>query len=537
MVARNQTPLNTSRNSRSKSTSAPVGGLNVVSALQGMPETDAFELTNWLAQQYGVRSRKGYMEWAINLDGPVQTVMEYVPDRNNVSAKKLFAATDTNIYDVTISTNAPAVSLALPGSANFGRFTSTMFANAAGTFLLACSNEGGFKYYNGTTWASPSLGGGAGQVTPVDPTKLIYVQQWKHRNWFIEKGTTKVWYSDVDLITGTFHPLDVGPSLEHGGGLSFIGRWSIDAGEGIDDFLVIGGEKGDILIYKGTDPSSATTFGLVGVWYIGSLPVGHRTSVQFGGDLLVLGNTGIQPLSYITRGGQSLLRSSSVDYLRKIQPRFGDLLSASSNQLGWEMVMSLEESLLVVLTPPQSTTEYNQYALYTNQNTWSKFAGMNMACAFSSESGVFYGSIEGKVYKALTGFFDNVLYGQTVGNGIAGIIQTSYQYYGYPGMNKQWHLVRPTFIASDRPSVTVAIVADYQQNILPSSPVYTVSQGAKWDVSLWDQATWGGGLNTYNDWLGAAALGYAGSAYLNTVCVGDTFLVSLDYLYEPAGVI
>ncbi len=537
MVNRNRLPENPSRNGRSSSTSAPVGGLNVSAALQGMPQTDAFDLVNWIAQQYGVRTRKGYMEWAINLGGEIRTIMEYAPARSLVAGTKLFAATDFNIYDITDSTDAPAVSLVLPGTDQCGRFSSSMLANAAGTFLLVASHEGGYRYFNGAAWVTPTLGGGAGQVTPVDPATLSFVQQWKRRTWFIQKDTTKVWYSDVDALTGTFAALDVGALLEHGGVISFIARWSIDAGEGIDDFLVIGGEKGDILIYKGTDPTNAATFGLVGSWYIGSLPVGQRNCVEYGGDLLVIGSTGIQPLSYITRGGQSLLRSSSVDYLRKIQPRFADLLGQTRDQLGWEMVMSLEENLLIVTIPPNGTTNYEQYALYTNGNTWSKFTGMSMATAFSSETGVFFGNTEGKVYKALTGYFDNVEYGETVGNGIAGIIQTSYQYFGAPGLNKQWHLVRPTFIAADRPSVTIAIVADYQQNLLPSSPVYAVSSGAMWDISLWDASMWGGGLNTYNDWYGAAAMGYAGSAYLNTVCLGDTFLVSLDYYYEAAGVI
>ncbi len=537
MVNRTRLPENPAKNGRSASTSAPIGGLNVSTALQGMPLTDAFDLTNWIAQQYGVRSRKGYMEWAINLGGEVRTIMEYAPSRSIVGGTKLFAATDSNIYDITNSTNAPPVSLVLPGTDQYGRFTSTMFANAAGTFLLVTSNAGGYKYYNGAAWVTPTLGGGAGQVTPVNPLNLSYVQAWKKRLWFIEKGTTKVWYSGVEQLTGTFNSLDVGAQFEHGGVVSFIARWSIDAGEGIDDFLVIGGEKGDILIYKGTDPSSISTFGLVGVWYIGALPVGQRCTVEYGGDLLVIGATGIQPLSYITRGGQSLLRSSSVDYLRKIQPRFADLLTATASQLGWEMVMSLEENLLIVLTPPNGTTTYEQYALYTNGNTWSKFAGMSMATAYSAMNGLFYGDTNGNVYKALTGYFDNVKYGETVGNGIAGTIQTSYQYYGMPGMNKQWHLVRPTFIATDRPSVTVTMVADFQQSVLPSTPVYSVTSGAKWDVSLWDVGIWAGGLFTYNDWYGAAAMGYAGSCYMNTVCLGDTYLVSIDYYYEAGGVI
>jgi hypothetical protein len=76
------------------------------------------------------------------------------------------------------------------------------------------------------------------------------------------------------------------------------------------------------------------------------------------------------------------------------------------------------------------------------------------------------------------------------------------------------------------------MLADYQQNVVPSSPIYTPGVGAKWDVSLWDVGMWAGGLKTFAVWAGAAALGYAGSAVLTTVVLGDTFLVSIDYTWE-----
>lgn len=508
----------------------------MVDAINLMPKMDAIELVNWIAQQYGVRSRKGYFEWAINFPETVRTIMEYAPARASVASYKMFAVTDANIYDITSSTSAPPVSTALPGTDLYGRFSWVMSANAGGTNLLCCSNSGGYRYYNGTAWSVPTMGGGAGQVSGVDPANLGFVTLWKSRAWFIEKGTTKAWYAAPNAVTGAFAMFDFGPLLKKGGVLSFIASWTLDAGTGVDDYLVVGGENGDILIYKGTDPSSIATFAMVGNWYVGRLPVGQRCFAQYGGDLLILSAAGIQPLSYVTRGGQSLFRVSSVDYLRKVQPLFSSIIAQGLDQYGWEICLSVDENLLV-LQQPTVTSTYEQYAMYTDSDSWSKFSGMPMSSMFAGAQGFFFATEDNRVCKGFSGFFDDVAYGEVVGNGIAGIIQPSYSYFGYPGRTKQWHMVRATFLAVDQPAVSITMLADYQQSFLPSSPVYTPGNGAKWDVSLWDASYWAGGLKTYSQWVGAAALGFAGSAVLSTVVLGDTFLASLDYTYEKGGII
>lgn len=520
----------------SSSMPAPVGGLNVLDPINLMPKADAITLVNWIAQQYGVRSRKGYREWAINFPEPVQTIMEYAPARQSVVNYRMFAVTDSDIYDITSATDTPVSVVTLSGAPLSGRFTWSSFSNIAGNYLICASNQGGYRYYDGTTWFTPTLGVGAGQITPVDPANIGFVTSWKERIWTIEKNTTKAWYGAPGALTGAFSMFDFGPLLKKGGVLSFLATWTIDAGSGVDDYLVIGGENGDILVYKGTDPSSPTTFAMVGNWYVGRLPVGQRCFQQYGGDLLILSASGIQPLSYVTRGGQSLFRVSSVDYLKKVQPLFGELIAGSIDQFGWELCLSLEENLMLV-QQPTPTLEYVQYALYTNNNTWSEFQGMPMSTMFSGSLGFFFATPDNKVCHGLTGWFDAVPYGELIGNGIIGVIQPSYSYFGKPGMNKQWQMIRPTFIAMDRPFVTVTMLADYKQDAIPATPAYTAGEGAMWDVSNWDQAYWVGGLNTYADWVAAAAIGYAGSARMDTAVLGDTFLASIDYTYEPGGII
>jgi hypothetical protein len=518
---------------------SPIGGLNVRDAINQMPGNDALDLINWIPQQYGLRTRKGWKEWCINVGGApgdaVRTIMSYQPDRENPSSYKLFGVTDNAIYDCTSEANNPAVSSLLNGFDNEGRLSYTMLANSAGVFLLACSHVGGYRYYNGATWSVPTFGGGAGQISGINPQNLVFVTTWKRRTWFIEKDSQSAWYSATDAITGALTELDLGPFAKSGGKLAFIATWTIDAGEGIDDFIVFGFENGDLLIYKGTNPASASDFSIVGRYNIGNIPIGRRCFAPLGGDLLVMSELGLQPLSYVTRGGQSLLRAGSTDYLGKIQPRLADLAAATSNQLGWDLILYPRDNLFIVQKPTDGTLLYDQYVLYTNTNTWTMFRNMPMICACVANNEFYFGTEDGRVCKGFTGYFDDVPYGDTVGAGIQGVIQGAYSYFGMTGAYKQFHMARPTFLAADRPTVTCDILADYVYRAPNTGLPYVIPSGSLWDVSLWDSATWGGQLNVYDDWFSVNALGYTGSIFLNTVCVGDTFMASIDTMFEPGG--
>jgi hypothetical protein len=463
---------------------------------------------------------------------PVQTVMAYQPNREDDGTFKLFAATDADIFDVTASSAAPTSVRTLSGAAGFGRMSYTMLTNIAGAFLLACSHEGGYLYYDGTAWAAvPSSG--TNSITGIAPADLVFVTTWKRRVWFIEKDSTSAWYSDVDSPFGALTEFDLGPFAKRGGKLAFISNWTIDAGEGIDDLIVFGFENGDVLIYKGTDPDSITTFALQGAYYVGAMPVGRRCFAALGGDLLILSEMGLQPISYVTRGGQSLLRAGSTDYLGKIQPRIADLVAELGTTIGWDMILYPRDNLFVIQKPGTST--YQQYALYTNTNTWTTFENIPMVCSTVANSQFYFGTDDGRVCVGFTGFFDGVEREEIIGAGIQGLIQPSYSYFGRPGMNKHFLMARPTFQAVDRPTVSCQVLADYRFVPNSGSLIYDTPDSSIWDVAIWDAAVWAGALNVYDDWLGVEALGYTGSAYLTTVCVGDTFLSSIDYMVEPGG--
>jgi hypothetical protein len=519
-----------------RSVPAPVGGLNVRDAIGGMPSTDAIVLTNWIAQQFGVRCRKGWRERVVGLNSPCLSILSYVPNQENTSSSQLFAVTDNGIYNASDSTNHPAQLFPLSGGARVGVMSSIMYSNVAGKFLLAASNAGGYFIYDGDNWSSILSGGSPGKIDGIDPSQIVFVTSWKRRVWFVERDSSSAWYLPTDQITGTAVELELGPFAKNGGKLSFIVDWTIDAGEGIDDLIAFVFEGGDVLIYKGTNPDNAATFSMVGSYFVGAVPPGRRCYTSYGGDVLIISELGLQPLSYVTRGSQSILRTQSIDYLAKIQPQIAELVTLYAGQNGWDITYFPKENLLILHVPVGPTGEYIQYALYTNTSTWSLFTGLPMICANASNNQFVFGTLDGRVCDGFTGFFDAVAYGTSVGTAIPGIVQPSFSYFGLSG-NKQFHMLRPTFRAIDRPGVAIAIITDFNSPSMVGAPVSAVSTGAVWDTAIWDDATWQGSTNMYQDWYSVEGIGYVGTAYIVTACLGDTLLASLDYLFEPGGVL
>lgn len=513
-----------------------MGGFNSKSAINSMPATDALTLINWIPEKYGIRCRKGWLEHAINLDGAVRSLIAYQPDKEFYSSRKLFAFTDSSIYDVSGGGDALLPTFALPGLTNYGRFNGAMFTNSAGSFLAACSEGGGYHLYDGLQWRKVVNGTSPGTIKGADPDQFVYVTSWKRRLWFVEANSTNAWYLPTDSITGEATKFELGPFVKSGGRLAYITNWTIDAGEGIDDLVAFVFEGGDVLIYKGTDPDSASTFGLVGNYYIGAVPTGRRGWTMFGGDVLMISELGIQPLSYVTRGGQSMFRTSAVDYLDKIQQLVAQSVSELAGYQGWDMVLYPKENMLLINLPVGVTEQHYQYVMNTNTNGWCVFEGIPMICMATAGDGFYFGTSDGRVGQ-MDGYFDAVKYNESEGFGINGTILPAYNYFGLPGQNKQFTMIRPIFMAVDAPMVDVAVVVDFESPDLTGLSRVAPITGALWDVALWDQDVWGGAMRIFANWYSVGGIGYAGSMYLNTNCVGDTRLVAIDYMFEPGGVL
>src|ERR1700722_17884313 len=114
---------------RTTSLPAPVGGLNARDSIANMPATDANILENFFPNTTSVDLRNGYSVWQSGLPAWVETIMEY----NAGAGRRLFCASGTAFYDVTLQFGTPAVAVA--GLSN-ARWQYTNVGTAGGQYLV-----------------------------------------------------------------------------------------------------------------------------------------------------------------------------------------------------------------------------------------------------------------------------------------------------------------------------------------------------------------------------------------------------------------
>lgn len=536
------------RTQKLKVVSAPIGGLNARDGLDNMPPADAVVLINWYPDAYGIRCRKGCAEWAIGFpaNSVIKSIVPYFSSGDvfpsgtfltfpTTMPGELFATTDTAIYDVTSSTNTPTSVFTLSGNTNAGWLSSCMLSNAAGDHMLVCSEADGYITYDGTTWVQRVAGAGAGQINGVNPTTFVHVSMWKRRAWFVERNSTRVWYLPADAIAGTVTELNLGPIMKKGGHVEFSANWTIDAGEGIDDFLVFATSNGEVIVYKGTDPASAATFALVGVWFIGQVPVGRRGYCQYGGDLLIASTSGVTPISVITRGGTQLLQTSSKNYSGKLGPLIGTAMKASFTSHGWQLMLHPTERLMICNVPNYSGIVNQQFVLSTSVEEWCLFNDIPALCMGEIGGYAFTGTRDGRVMILFASAVDQIPYDRVGGEPIYGEIVPAFNYMDAPTVTKMFLMAKPSFTGVEPPSLLTDVVTDFSRPSSPGTATFVVPPAYYWGSGTWGTALWSGGLRSFAEWLTVTGEGVAGALSISTACLGDTTMSAITYMYEEGG--
>jgi hypothetical protein len=485
-----------------------------------MKPDDAVKLDNFFCTPFDVIVRNGYSNWATGITGTVSTLASYSPPGGGI---KLFASAGSNIYDVTV---AGAVGAAVVTGQTSSKHQHCNFGTAGGNFLYMVNGSDKPQLFNGTTWTAID-GVSVPAITGVTTTSLISVNAFKNRLWFIEKNSTKIWYLPTLSVGGAAASLDFGSLFTYGGYLMAMGTWSLDAGYGMDDYAVFMSSEGQVAIYKGTDPASSSTWALIGVFDFNS-PIGRRCMMKMGGELTILCQDGLAPLS------KSLMSSSinNADMITdKIQHVLSEYSGLYSSLFGWETILHPQMNMLIINVPISSTQSY-QLVMNTISGAWSRFTGWNAACWTISGDALYFGS-DGVVCKAWDTYADN-------GNNINFEAQQSFSYFGNRGQLKQVKMVRPIISTDGVPSFLFGINTDFDVSSPTGTPSFSPAYPppATWSSSSWDAAFWGGGLSLKRDWQTSYGLGYCFSAHI----LGSSKNIriqwaSTDYLIEQGGVI
>ena len=364
-------------------------------------------------------------------------------------------------------------------------------------------------------------------ITGVDPADLINVNLFKNRLYFTEKNSMKVWYLAVDAIAGEAHSIDFGGIAQSGGYVQAMGTWTIDAGQGVNDYAVFATNMGEIIVYEGSDPANADNWALRGVWQLGYIWE-RRCFFKWSGDLLLLSQDGLTPLA-------SALQSSRLDpriaLTDKIYYAISQAASLYSSFYGWQIIYFASENMLLVNVP--SSTGYNQFCMHTISKAWCSFSGIEASCWELSNDKLYFGG-DGYVGDFWSAYDD-------VGSNINAEIQQAYTYFDNPGELKRFTMVRPIFRADNGiPAVLCGINTDFAvQNNLGGVSFNPLDQTiGTWDHAKWDESVWGGGYQITKNWQGVTGLGFSGGLVMKVAAQGiDVHWVSCDYVFEKGGIL
>jgi hypothetical protein len=400
-----------------------------------------------------------------------------------------------------------------------------------GTYVITKTGANTFTYTMATTPAANATVVGTYTtigITGVDSSTFINVNLFKNRLFFTQKDTLTCWYLDVNSLGGAALPLYFGGIARNGGYLQAMGTWTLDAGQGADDYAVFVTSMGEVIVYNGTDPNVATDWLLKGVWQLGQT-FSRRCFFKWAGDLLLLTQDGLVPLA-------SALQSSRLDPRVNLTDKiYYPISQAATNyyaNFGWQINYFASENMLILNIPVPQGIE--QYVMHTITKSWARFTGIQGYCwEVSGDNDMHFGSdgIVGTFYSALS---DD-------GANITATAQQAYSYFNSPGQLKRFTMVRPILQSTGGvPSVLCGISVDFdtqsQLGAVSFNPA-TQTEGI-WDTAKWDKNIWSGGLITTKIWQGVTGIGYTGSVNLNAASRGiELHWASTDYVMEAGGVV
>ncbi len=494
---------------RGASIRAPVGGWDAVSALADMPEDRAIVLDNWFPRPDSVELRKGSEphSFPIATHPAIETLLVY-NDPANIS--RMFAvATNGSGYDVTVKNVTTAPSSVFTGKQN-ARFQYANFTTIGGHFLIAVNGADVPLTYNGTAWANATITGPVVPATAIDPALFIHVNVFKNRLWFVIKDSTKVAYLATGAISGDMVTLELGTLLRRGGFIMAMGTWTRDAGDGQDDFAVFISSEGEVIVYQGTDPSSATTWELVGVFSLGA-PLGRRCFEKVGGDLVLINIDGVLPLS------RALITDRAAAQRIAITANIQNAMNAAArlyqNNFGWQLTVYPKGTRAILNVPVVENQQQQQYVMNTLTGAWCRFKGQNANCWALFNDDIYYGTNQGFVAKADTGNAD-------IDQTIEAVGQIAYNYFGSRGILKNFGMLRPVISTDSNLSPAIGISTDFRDNVVFGQATAATFLTALWDNAVYDVDFYPVTDRVVSDWTALRGIGQCASIHFRVLSIG-----------------
>lgn len=481
------------RKSDLKAFTAPIGGWVSNRALANPYEPGvrqgAAVLDNFFPTASVVRMRRG-RERFVTLPDNAGAMLSYSSGNN----EHLFAATASTIYDITAGTAVSAVT----GNTS-ADWSAVQFATTGGVFLVGVNGADPGFIYDGLSFSVPSISFGTG----ITLANMSHVWTYKNRLWFAQRDSMTAWYLPVDSIGGSATALPLGGIFGKGGKLLFGQAWSLDNGEsgGLSEQNIFCSSQGEVAIFQGSDPSSASDWQKVGVYRIGT-PLGKNAFLRGGGDLAIATTVGLVPLSKAISLDITSLNVATISY------NIADAWSEAVNNRGasdWCCEIWPEQKMAFI-SPPDLIGASAPVAFVSNTETgaWCRFTNWRMLCMEVFRGGLYFGSADGAVYLANKGGVDD-------GFPYTGIVMPLFEDVGAPAALKVGKMGRTTLRSFAPTGVVTQMHVDFNSTINSMPDALMAGVPNIWGTGVWGSSVWGSITPELlsQEWQSVSGAGYA----------------------------
>lgn len=271
----------------------PLKGLNLISGADQFERDEARQLDNYLIFDSGIRQA-----------AKATQVVQYSATTNVSLGVPYVNATGTPVSRLIYFNGTKAYRYAPEQTS----VDITGAASITNDVFTSCIFNKHVLFFNGVDTPLTHDMGAASNVanfsaTGPTVTTLIQATGFKHRLYIVQKNSTSFWYGAVGAYAGTFTEYDLGDVLDYSGQLLCVFNWSFNQGLQNEELFCALTTVGELLVYSGDYPGASN-------WYLICraklpIPTGTQPFVKVSGDVWVVTNRGVIPLSSVIAGNVS----------------------------------------------------------------------------------------------------------------------------------------------------------------------------------------------------------------------------------------
>jgi len=390
--------------------------------------------------------------------------------------------------------------------------TEGVIGNAILISASAATASGATLAGGSTAVASDTQLDGGGLNYGITSNQFVSVNSYMNRLWFVPTNSTNVVYlQTVGGISGSASVFPLGSELKKGGYIMAIGTWTVDTRQNVDEYIAFISSRGEVLVYQGTDPTTANTFALTGKYQVGA-PIGRRCLLRIAGDMLIISVDGVIGMSEMLSTDRAAANRVSITSI--IMNEMALAAQSYKNNFGWQIVEFAFGTLIIINVPIQENSQSMQFVMNTITGAWCRFLGLDATGAENPVYGInancwevdafdniYFGGNDGTVYQWSVGSSDNT-------HPITAVVKTAYNNFGNGAQLKRYPMLQPLITTTGNPIPAIGINVDFKDISILSTEEPVTTGEALWNQVYWNNFNWPGGPTTTDSWTSVQGIGH-----------------------------